>query len=200
METDPHKLNFRRCRAHTRYRKAGGHHGARCHAATHQQDCGACFRSSVHCCSSHDNQGMEIIFCSELRIRCLFDPCIREGKKSGIRIGNEQHGSYFRELRNNLILIMKHIFTILKLLNFIHSLINIYKIDFFLHPKSHGKYLYGSASGSVPKCHGARTLVLPAYTFPITDATAFISVFISLLTSTVVRLGTLRSGHFCLIC
>jgi hypothetical protein len=58
------------------------------------------------------------------------------GKKSGIRIGNEQHGSYFRELRNNLILNIKHIFTILKLLNFIHSFVNKYeKIDFFCNLK-----------------------------------------------------------------
>ncbi len=34
-------------------------------------------------------------------IQCLFDPWIRGGKK--IQIGNEQPGSYFREIRNNFL-------------------------------------------------------------------------------------------------
>jgi hypothetical protein len=39
-------------------------------------------------------------------IRCLYDPWIRDGGKksgpgSGIRILDEQQGSYFRELRQN---------------------------------------------------------------------------------------------------
>jgi hypothetical protein len=40
-------------------------------------------------------------------IRCLFDPWIRDGKKSrsgsGIWIRDEHPGSYFRELRNNVL-------------------------------------------------------------------------------------------------
>ncbi len=42
------------------------------------------------------------------RIRCLFDPCIRNpgsgmGKKNYIRNREEHPGSYFRELRNNFL-------------------------------------------------------------------------------------------------
>jgi hypothetical protein len=37
------------------------------------------------------------------RIRCLFDPWIRDGYKIRIRIRDEQPGSYFRELRNNFL-------------------------------------------------------------------------------------------------
>jgi hypothetical protein len=38
-------------------------------------------------------------------IQCLFDPWIRDPKrvKIGIRIRDEQSGSYFRELRNNFL-------------------------------------------------------------------------------------------------
>jgi hypothetical protein len=35
-------------------------------------------------------------------IRCLFDPWVRDGQKIRIRIRDEQPGSYFRVLKNNI--------------------------------------------------------------------------------------------------
>jgi hypothetical protein len=50
----------------------------------------------------------EVILKSVLRIRIrdpvlFFDPWIRDGKKSGSRVRDEDPGSYFRELRDNFL-------------------------------------------------------------------------------------------------
>ena len=65
---------------------------------------------------------------------------------------------YKNFLATNKILIIKHIFTILKLLNFIIKHWKIWrKKTIFLHSKSHWRFWYGSASasGSVSRRYGS---------------------------------------------